>query len=839
MDRLARFCVLFTKLLFFIHSVSSDLFSVRIGTETPINVVDTRFLSFTIDPEYLFTSDEKYKSKECMCMASALSPAYIRIAGPSTSRLTFSNSTLGLEPDLEETPIELTFTNKASKLKLEDILRQARKDNKKPLKKRESSLTVTHKQWKKFADWSNQTGFNIVFAVNNQEKLRSGMWDANSALSILSVADRGKIDNVVWQLGYECTNQSIEEYLYDLETLRVMVDTFPQGAAGGWRVVAGDVTPCLDAASKSDFKDFVALSNERLDAILLDGNSSSHELEKLSEKERTRLLRLLSAGDTPLWLSDHHAQNIPQSPLLRAADWMSSLGHSARNGFTVHFRELRENELFEPSLSFYMALLYKNLVGERVLDADFDSNSDRACLFAHCTSLRHKPVPGAVTLYGANMNDEPARFSLKLSRREEGGDIMQFILAMDDSGNIIVNGRAMYYEGDIRPVVKRVRPYKTLLLNLPPKSFGFWVLANTKVNACYDTKTSDYEENHFVRAISVEDDKYKENTIRSKRSNEMNSLDYPDFVDLNEERIATTLKRTQATNDIIKQIDKLNEDLQKAHKLLRRTERISDNGIETPLIRRKRQDIEEENKPKTKTLFKNKIIKKPLFLISKDRKVVKEELLEETKPKVGWVGKLLRFNAKLNETRYLRHEKLKKLRELSTKSKVNKRHLGKLPLHQDNEVIKPGNANIKDNEIDFDENLKKRRRRSILSAKNINTDEDLLENEIDTDTRDKKFIRYGKILHKINEQLEELPAKLQSTLNQDNNINNDGSEDSSGALENQIVLKTKMTEDNASINLIEKNTPGFFRKTFNKAFEIIDDLNTKINTLISALNFVD
>lgn len=79
-----------------------------------------------------------------------------------------------------------------------------------------------------------------------------------------------------------------------------------------------------------------------------------------------------------------------------------------------------------------MALLFKNLVGDRVLNVDIEAS--QAILFAHCTSLRHKPVPGAVTFFGVNMDDEPARFSIKLSKKEEGGDIMQFILKNDRSG---------------------------------------------------------------------------------------------------------------------------------------------------------------------------------------------------------------------------------------------------------------------------------------------------------------------------------------------------------------------------------------------------------------------
>lgn len=79
-----------------------------------------------------------------------------------------------------------------------------------------------------------------------------------------------------------------------------------------------------------------------------------------------------------------------------------------------------------------MAVLFKNLVGERVLNVEMEAS--QAALFAHCTTLNHKPVPGAVTLYAANMDIAPARFSIKLPRREEGGDIMQFILSQDNNG---------------------------------------------------------------------------------------------------------------------------------------------------------------------------------------------------------------------------------------------------------------------------------------------------------------------------------------------------------------------------------------------------------------------
>lgn len=72
----------------------------------------------------------------------------------------------------------------------------------------------------------------------------------------------------------------------------------------------------------------------------------------------------------------------------------------------------------------------------------------------------------------------------------------------------------MYHEGDIKPAVKRVRPYKTLLINLPPKSFGFWVLANTNIEACQYSEGNNDTSEQSSRHVSEEE---SEEVIRRKR----------------------------------------------------------------------------------------------------------------------------------------------------------------------------------------------------------------------------------------------------------------------------------------------------------------------------------
>lgn len=71
-----------------------------------------------------------------------------------------------------------------------------------PLSFNSRSLEVTHQKWKRFVYWAKSTGFDLVFALNNEEKTVTGIWDPNTALRILTVAEKAKVGNIFWELGY-------------------------------------------------------------------------------------------------------------------------------------------------------------------------------------------------------------------------------------------------------------------------------------------------------------------------------------------------------------------------------------------------------------------------------------------------------------------------------------------------------------------------------------------------------------------------------------------------------------------------------------------------------------
>lgn len=197
-----------------------------------------------------------------MYMASSLTPAYIHVAGPSTSHLSITNSIITYT-NLSDHQSELQPNKKLKELALENIAKHRRtknskenvstqnseeltseserinaelkrikkhleskdskefeteehldlesreqnskeltKEDQKDLIEKEESLQVSYGQWKTFVQWAKDKGFDLVFALNNEDKNPVGLWDHDSALDILSMAAKANVSDIYWQLGY-------------------------------------------------------------------------------------------------------------------------------------------------------------------------------------------------------------------------------------------------------------------------------------------------------------------------------------------------------------------------------------------------------------------------------------------------------------------------------------------------------------------------------------------------------------------------------------------------------------------------------------------------------------
>lgn len=197
-----------------------------------------------------------------MYMASSLTPAYINVAGPSTSHIYFINSTItytnlnylqsGLQSNKKLNEVALEIIAKRQRIKNskenvstrnseeltseskimnteskrikkhleskdskefetgEHLDLESREQNSKELTneyqkyliEKEEGIQVSYGRWQRFVHWVKDKGFDLVFALNNEDKNPAGMWDHNSALDILSMAAKANVSDIYWQLGY-------------------------------------------------------------------------------------------------------------------------------------------------------------------------------------------------------------------------------------------------------------------------------------------------------------------------------------------------------------------------------------------------------------------------------------------------------------------------------------------------------------------------------------------------------------------------------------------------------------------------------------------------------------
>lgn len=358
----------------------------------------------------------------------------------------------------------------------------------------------------------------------------------------------------------------------------------------------------------------------------------------------------------------------------------------------------------------------------------------------------------------------------------------------------------MYHEGDIRPIVKRVRPYRTLLVNLPAKSFGFWVLANTKIEACHDYE-DDIPKNELVEAMPLDDETDLETTVKIKRSllPNLNAKE----LNLKEVEDDALDKHFFIENKELKRrVKDLNRDLKTIH------EKFSK---KTVLKRRKRFTSEDHSN------------------IKKKFKYLKRRLEEkwEDRPKFEILRNLFGVNG--NENTNMKH-RIKKASRFH-RSKFDKKNPKNEPPKRVDEVSNEDNSS----------NDKSRKRRSINreeknhkhEIKHEREKEDSTENEIDSDL---KHAKLWKILHDIQKNIKDIENNDERVNNSRDNDNTDVNEKSND--DGYITVKTKLSGDSATVKYKESQH-GVLKSTIDNIISVLGELNNNLNRVWSAVTFLE
>ncbi|XP_046553607.1 heparanase-like [Haliotis rubra] len=172
--------------------------------------------------------------------------------------------------------------------------------------------------------------------------------------------------------------------------------------------------------------------------------------------------------------------------------WLDKLGIAARIGLKGVLRQsyygqnysLIEMNTFEPYPDYYLTVLYKRLVGYKVLSVQTNStNSFR--VYAHCAKQDslYNYKPGSVVVYIINVNNYTTVVTFPQFKTNMDVFWLQPEFPDLTSRNVTLNSERLDYVNNTLPEMPPKRAYGGSL-NIPANTFGFVVFPDADVNIC-------------------------------------------------------------------------------------------------------------------------------------------------------------------------------------------------------------------------------------------------------------------------------------------------------------------------------------------------------------------
>ncbi|XP_060082509.1 heparanase-like isoform X2 [Ylistrum balloti] len=454
-----------------------------------------------------------FQSKKLQNMARALSPCYLRMGGNKADFLIFSiNKTESFSPE--------ATSYKAKHFNDQDLPHQDGSLQSVPLwnnfefgKKRNfTNFTMTASMWDDINHFMTKVGWDFLFDLN--VFLRSdGKWDSDNAKLLLKYTASKGYRLAGWELGNEPDDFhgygfdiSAAQLAKDYSTMKNLLKLLPDYEQ--FQIMGPSVTQLLHVRSQIYFSDFlqngageivtaptfhhyyvdgrVATIKDFLSPYVLDGLApeiitGNKIAAQYAPGKRVWLGETSSAwGGGATGLSDRYVAGFM---------WLDKLGVAASQGIDVVIRQafygakygLIDWHSLEPNPDYWLSVLYKKLVGSKVLLTESSDKTGHLRAYAHCST--DKFPAGSITVYVLNLWTTTVNVTSNLFENE---DLYFFHLHSNgdlQSQDVYLNGKLLRMDGDSLPdlmipsIVRAPVPW-------PAESFGFLVLPNAKVQVC-------------------------------------------------------------------------------------------------------------------------------------------------------------------------------------------------------------------------------------------------------------------------------------------------------------------------------------------------------------------
>ncbi|XP_078668078.1 heparanase-like isoform X2 [Branchiostoma floridae x Branchiostoma belcheri] len=514
--------------------------TVEVRTDAPAAAHDTdrRFLSLALPIQFVRTGKHQLlRSQRFQTLAAGLAPAFLRLGGTAEDFLIFEPTEEDIAKLASGPELDLCALNKNdSTYKWEGLGIGANETEGKVFK----NFTMSEVEWDHLNSFTRCVGYDFIFGLN--VLLRSGArWDSSNAQLLLNyTAARGF--KVNWELGNEpnhfqkMSNRTINATTLgrDFRQLRSLLSSSP---ALKNSILAGPDTTRPKNKTLRFLKRFLQVAASVLDAVTwhqyyIDGstavldNFTDPTLLDMLGRQITAVNRVVNttAPGLPVWLGETSSAWGGGAPGLSDSFvsgfmWLDKLGLAARLSLDVVMRQ----SLFEanyaliskdldPLPDYWLSLLYKQLVGSRVLNVkvtdesevearnsseqqrtewEMDRKSARIRVYAHCTNPNspQQYQNGSVTLYVLNLHQDH-RASVRLGGNLAFKKVDKYLMTPHGeegltSRHVELNGRKLVMVDDrtLPTLSPQKLPSNTTLL-MPPLTFGFFVIPDAQAAAC-------------------------------------------------------------------------------------------------------------------------------------------------------------------------------------------------------------------------------------------------------------------------------------------------------------------------------------------------------------------
>ncbi|XP_034254706.1 heparanase-like [Thrips palmi] len=490
---------------------------IVIDTHERLCEVSKNFLSVAVDTNFIFKHDltKFLGSATFMNILSGLRPAYLRIGGTAADTVIFDETfTDDIPPNSDGDDLSL-MANLSWNVEEDSCISRSWPD-----------LYLSGDRWLAINAIASKAKLNLLFDLNVLLRKTSGEWNSTNAQKLIEFSQENNL-LLDWQLGNEPNSfchvfgkqVPPRQLAKDFKTLSRILSKFPHYHKS--KLVGPDITaprgPKKRQAATLRYLDrFMAKAGNTISAAswhqyyFSGRNATVEEFIKPSMldvlKREILDVKAVVINNTdaffPVWLTETASAFGGGSPHLSnrfvsGFMWLDKLGMAASQNVSVVIRQsfiggnygLIHTKSFDPTPNYWIAYLYKKIVGKTVLKVKTTSGS-LIRLYAHCYK-KHKKADSrknSIVIFGMNLGHSNFKDVISKQGSLKKFHIEKYILtgANDQltSRDICLNGEVIKMSPAAQLPALRPRRETTNTIELPPHSMAFYVIRGFPASAC-------------------------------------------------------------------------------------------------------------------------------------------------------------------------------------------------------------------------------------------------------------------------------------------------------------------------------------------------------------------